>query len=402
MGGGSEPAQFRGGTMNVNILNKLCCPLCLGALSLHSFVEESIKYLPQPPTILESKEEYIHDDSERVIKDGVLLCQQCRTWYPIYSYVPVMLVFETDFHTRFVRDYAGQFALLSEYSMPNGLPEPGEKSIQDTFTDEWNCVQDNELSFLYSIDDLKLLEQKVLLKWMEYSQEEIRNVLDIGCGLGQESIALQEVTNNAEMFAIDLNFALLKSGEIFKSRPHFHLIISSLFHLPLKPSSFDLVYSQGVIHHTFSTAKAFKSIASYVRSGGHLTIWIYGLGDHLSRLEDLGTLVRVVYMAECILRPLISRSPKILRDNFFGILSMVCHPIIKMKVRHKAKWQLENTRHSVRDWLSHKYAHRHNYNEVFEWFENLGFRIIDVQSPSAYRQLFRKHLWGIGVTGKKL
>jgi SAM-dependent methyltransferase len=247
-----------------------------------------------------------------------------------------------------------------------------------------------------------LLERKVLLRWMEYSQEKIKNVLDIGCGLGHESIALQEVTKNAEIFAIDLNFALLKSGEIFKSRPYFHLIICSLFHVPLKSSSFDLVYSQGVIHHTFSTVKAFKSIASYVRNGGHLTVWIYGLGDHLARTEDLGVLVRLVYVAECVFRPLISRSPKILRDVFFGILAIACHPIVKMKVRHKAKWQIENTRHSMRDWLSHKYAHRHSYNEVFEWFENLGFRIVDVQSPSAYRQLFRKSLWGIGVTGKKL
>jgi SAM-dependent methyltransferase len=367
-------------------------------------VEENVKYLPLSPTPLESTEGGINEDEDmaRVIKDGVLLCQQCRIWYPIYSYVPVMLVFETYFHTYFARDYAGRFETLSEYHMPNGLPELGEKSIQSTFTDEWNCVQDNELSFLYSIDELKSIERNVLLKWIENSQEKINNVLDIGCGIGHESVALQEVTNNSEMFAIDLNFAMLKSGEVFKSRPRFHMIIASLFHLPLKPASFDLVYSQGVIHHTFSTVKAFKSIASYVRHGGHLTIWIYGLGDHLARLNDLGPLVCVVYIAECILRPLISISPKILRDIFFGALAIVCHPVIKMKVNHKAKWRLDNTRHSVRDWLSHKYVHRHSYNEVFEWFENRGFRIIDVQSPSAYRQLFRKNLWGIGVTGKKL
>jgi uncharacterized protein YbaR (Trm112 family)/SAM-dependent methyltransferase len=388
--------------MNVRILDKLCCPLCLGELTLSSFVEESIKYLQHPPALLEDEEGCINGDDERVIKDGVLLCQQCKIWFPIYSYVPVMLVFETLLHERFARDYAARFELLSEYSIPNRPPEPGEQSIQETFTDEWNCVQDNDLSFLYSIEDLKLLHQKVLLKWVEHSQEEIRNVLDIGCGLGHESISLQDVTTNAEIFAIDLNFAVLKSGEIFKSKQHIHLIISSLFHLPLKPSSFDLVYSQGVIHHTFSTVEAFKSIASYARSGGHLTIWIYGLGDHFVRIEDLGLLVRVVYIAECILRPLISRSPKMLRDIFFGIVGIICHPIMKMMVRHKEKWQLENTKHSVRDWLSHKYAHRHSYNEVFEWFEDLGFKIVDVQSPSAYRQLFQKRLWGIGVTGKKL
>ena len=361
-----------------------------------------MKYVQHPAIMVESEDSYLNEDNERVVKDGVLLCQQCKIWYPIYSYVPVMLVFETHLHKRFAQDYAGQFERLLEYSMPNGLPEPGEKSIQETFTDEWRYVQDNDLSFLYSIDDLRSLHKDVLLKWIQYSTGEIKKVLDIGCGIGRESISLQDVISSSEIFAIDLNFAVLKGGEIYKSRPNLHLIISSLFHIPFKPYSFDLVYSQGVIHHTFSTEKAFKSIASYVRNGGYLTIWVYGLGDHLARTEDLGVLVRVVYMAECLLRPLISRSPKIIRDIFFGVLSVICHPIIKSMVNHKEKWKVENTIHSMRDWLSHKYVHRHSYNEVFEWFENLGFRIIDVQSPSAYRKLFQKRLWGIGVTGKRL
>ncbi len=387
--------------MKARILDKLCCPFCLGDLTLHAFVEESVKHLQYSPCEVERGETAIGDGHERVIKEGVLLCQQCKIWYPIYSYVPIMLTFETDLHKRLAQEYTRQFSWLSEYRMPNGSPEPGEQSIQETFTDEWNYVQDDELSFVYSIDDLKLLHRNVLLKWMEYSEEKIGNILDIGCGIGHESISLQEVTDHAEIFAIDLNFAVLKGGEAYKSRPYLHLIISSLFHLPLKPASFDLVYSQGVIHHTFCTVKAFKSIASYVRQGGYLTLWIYGTGDHLARIEDLGSLVRLVYMAECFLRPVISRSPKVIRNIFFGIVATICHPVIKKMVRHQEKWKIANTMHSMRDWLSHKYVHRHTYNEVFEWFENAGFRIIGVQSPSAYRQLFQKRLWGIGVTGKK-
>jgi hypothetical protein len=61
--------------MNIRILNKLCCPLCLGDLTLHSFVEESIKYLQKLPTILEGEEAGSSEDNERIIKDGVLLCQ---------------------------------------------------------------------------------------------------------------------------------------------------------------------------------------------------------------------------------------------------------------------------------------------------------------------------------------
>src|SRR5262245_24158033 len=91
-----------------------------------------------------------------------------------------------------------------------------------------------------------------------------------------------------------------------------------------------------------------------------MDLWI---SDYLARTGDLGPLVH-----------------NVLRDIFFCISAVISHPIIKMKVRHKKIWKIENTRHSQRDWLSHNYAYRHSYNEVFEWFENLGFRIVDVQS----------------------
>jgi SAM-dependent methyltransferase len=313
-----------------------------------------------------------------------------------------MLVFETPFHRWFAERYAEQIHRLAEYEMPNFPPQPGERSVQDTFTDQWDKVQDDELSFLYSEEDLKELNHKVWLKWLEGSRDEVRSILDIGCGLGRESLVLQEVADGAEVFGIDLNFGLLQSGEVYKTRLGIHFVIASLFHLPFRWSSFDLVYSQGVIMMSFSTVEAFRSIASYVRSGGYLFIWVYGLDDHLIRRGAKGILTRINYAAEGVVRPLISRSPKVLRDTFFNTASVVLHPLTKMRVRHKEMWKLENTNHNLRDLLSHRYARRHSYNEVLEWFENLGFKVIDIQSPAAYRRLFKKQLWGVGITGKKV
>ena len=227
------------------------------------------------------------------------------------------------------------------------------------------------------------------------------SILNAGCGLGRESLVLHEVVGTAEVFGIDLNFGLLRSGWVYKSRKGVHFIIASLFHLPFRSSSFDLVYSQGVIHHTFSTTAAFNSIASHVRSGGHLFIWVYGLDDHLIRQGSIGLLARVQYLVECVLRPVLSASPKLLRDVLFSIITLLIHPLIKMRVRHKDNWGLKNTNHGLRDLFSPKYAHRHSYNDVFEWFEDLGFKIVNVQSPLMYRKLFKKQLWGVGVTGRK-
>ena len=339
---------------------------------------------------------------DKTVKSGVLLCQNCRTWYPIYSYVPVMLIFETRFHKKFANDFTTELEKLSEYAPPRGLPESGEVSVQDTFTDEWDCVQDHELSFLYSVEELKSLNEKVWLKWLKDSSQTIKSILNVGCGLGRESLALQEVITDSDVFAVDLNFAVLRSGEVFKSNPNIHFVIASLFHLPFKSASFDLVYSQGVIHHTFSTAAAFKSIASYVCKGGFIFIWVYGRDDHLFRKGFVGFLTRTNYSLEQLVRPVISACPKVIRDMFFVAAALLLHPLIKSRVRHKATWNVKNTEHDLRDWLSPKYAHRHSYNELFEWFEDLGFKVMDVQSTAAYKLLFQKSLWGVGLTGNRI
>jgi hypothetical protein len=80
---------------------------------------------------------------------------------------------------------------------------------------------------------------------------------------------------------------------------------------------------------------------------------------------------------------------------------MLYHPLVKARAKHSDKWKFNNTNHGLRDRFSHRYAHRHSYNDVFEWFENAGFSILDVMSPAVYRQLFKRRAWGVGVTGRK-
>jgi SAM-dependent methyltransferase/uncharacterized protein YbaR (Trm112 family) len=377
----------------------LCCPLCEGELILKSFIEEAIESIPNQ-TDLTSSEKSLTQGSQRRIKEGALLCSECKVYYPIFSYVPVMLPFETNFHKKFAQDNYQKLQDFSEYKIPNGSARPGEKSVQETFTDQWHTVVDSELSFTYTQEELKLLNQKVWLKWLEHSREDVKKVLNVGCGMGRESVALQEFTNS-EIFAIDLNFALFKGAELRKDNHNINFVIASLFKIPFKPSFFDLVYSQGVIHHTYSTYDALKSIASHVRKEGYLFIWVYGLDDHLVLSGAVGLITRILYAVENVVRPLISSSPAFLRNILFSILTLIFYPLDMLRVRNTGTWKRKNTNHGLRDWLSPRFAFRHSYNEVLEWFEELGFDIFDVQSPAAYRQLFNKRLWGVGVTGKR-
>lgn len=365
--------------MDSAIVNSLCCPTCGSDLHLESFEDDAASGTPER------------------IRWGVLLCERCTVWYPIYTYAPVLLTFETDLHRQFAARFKDRIEALGAYRAPSGKPQRGEEAVQRSFTEEWDKVQGSDLSFLYTDHELDALNERVWLSWLKRSGRQLGSVLNVGVGLGRESLALQRVTG-AEVFAVDLNLAVVAAAERLKSRQGLHVVVASLFKLPFK-RRFDLVYSQGVIHHTFSTRDALRNIAKYVAPDGYMFIWVYGLDDHLVLSGASGFATRALYAFEAVVRPIIARMPATPRRVLFGALTLAAHPLIKMRVNNKATWKLVNTDHDLRDWLSPQFAYRHSYNELFEWFAELNIDVIDVQSPAEYRKLFNKRLWGVGLTG---
>jgi SAM-dependent methyltransferase len=366
---------------------KLRCPACLRALAVEAFREEEL-------------------DGRTFVEAGLMLCHLCKIAYPIETGTPVMLRFHTAFHDWFSRTHADRLRDFGDHSMPRGSSRPGELAIQETFTDEWNLTAEDELSFIFTLDELVELNRKVWLRSVATlpPEEKPKTLLDVGCGVGMETMALREATGAEQLFGIDLNFALLSRRAEFRQHPDVHFVIASLFDLPFERESFDLVYSEGVLHHTYSTREAFEARAPRVRLGGRLFVWVYGLDDHLianghrRKIDDL---------IEKVLRPLISRAPRRLRDLIFKGLVALSHLRRREGLtfgeqrRHGEQWSRRNTEHTLRDWLSPRFAHRHGFNEVIEWFETAGFTIEQVQSPAAYRALFDDAPFGVGVTGRR-
>jgi SAM-dependent methyltransferase/uncharacterized protein YbaR (Trm112 family) len=391
--------------MNLVGMARLRCPMCSGVLQLDAFKQRVVEPLAAELTAQQAArcrtdEEFRTQLSTR-IEEGVLTCGACRVWYPLVNFIPLMLIFKTPLHEHFARTHAQRLASLQGFTMPHWSPKPGEQSIQQTFTEEWAVVEDNEFTFAYTPEELAKLQSEA---WFNSSKEPagVRAVLDVGCGgYAAEAEALRKNFPDAEVTAVDLNLHLLRNGHRFIDKPALHVVICSLFHLPFEQQTFDLVFSQGVLHHTYSTADALKSIASYNAARGFLFIWLYAIEDHQVDKGMKGFRSRLRYYVFMVgLRPLVSRAPKFVRQAVvytWGLYGYVRHKLSGSK----RNWKLRNSVHAAYDYVTPRYAHVHSFNEVIEWFEGLGYDY-NLHSPSKYRRLFGRPIHGIGVLGRRV
>ena len=104
-------------------------------------------------------------------------------------------------------------------------------------------------------------------------------LLEIGCGMGTD--LLQFARGGAYVTGVDLT---PRSIEI--SRNHLVLygqtgdfVLTDGERLPFEDESFDVVYSNGVLHHTPDTAGAIREIHRVLRHGGQTRVMLYHRGS---------------------------------------------------------------------------------------------------------------------------
>lgn len=105
----------------------------------------------------------------------------------------------------------------------------------------------------------------------------IPSMLDDGCGGGRYTLALKSLgVKKVVGFDISKNAIELakKMSPFTKSEVTF--IQGSVLKLPFKKSSFDFVFSNGVLHHTTSTEKGLDEIYRVLKPGGDCWLYLYG------------------------------------------------------------------------------------------------------------------------------
>jgi len=173
-------------------------------------------------------------------------------------------------------------------------------------------------------------------------------ILECGCGTGQLTNFLSIA--NKTVIGTDMCMNSLKMANAFREannlrRAQFYQM--NLFLPAFKPQSFDLVISNGVLHHTSDPFLAFKSIFNLVKPNGYIVIGLY---HKYGRLDT--DLRRVIF--------------NITKDKF------------KFLDRHATNKDVSQAKRD--SWFNDQYKNphesKHTVGEVLHWLERTKFTFI--------------------------
>jgi 2-polyprenyl-3-methyl-5-hydroxy-6-metoxy-1,4-benzoquinol methylase len=172
------------------------------------------------------------------------------------------------------------------------------QSTLEAFSHQWSELPKGEylLSDPWFRDHVEsiLSEQELLLRKSWFKGKE---VLDAGCGNGRWAYGLSKL--GANITCVDGNRSALSATREaispFANRQQFiHTRLEELDQ-HIRPASYDLVFSWGVLHHCVSFTKALHNITAALKPGGLIYLYLYGR-ESLSVAEDVDLFKkRVVY-----------------------------------------------------------------------------------------------------------
>ncbi|MCI0471982.1 MAG: methyltransferase domain-containing protein [Ignavibacteria bacterium] len=114
-------------------------------------------------------------------------------------------------------------------------------------------------------------------KLKEYLGDGGKIILDAGCGGGYSgSLLFGEELNNNYYLGVDISDAVSAAKKRFRDMNlKGEFLKASILDLPVPDESVDIIFSEGVMHHTDSTEKALKYLARKIKKGGLFMFYVY-------------------------------------------------------------------------------------------------------------------------------
>ena len=162
------------------------------------------------------------------------------------------------------------------------------KDIPDLFLEDGNSLTKIQSDFYNDVkfpnyDNVEgfgsLLDKSRRSIFVKKLDDEIpmgSNILEAGCGTGQLSIVFSRYAR--QIYGIDLSKgSLIEAKQFINSNDikSVHLFRMNIFKLFFEENTFDVIISNGVLHHTYNPKLAFSKLVRVLKPGGIIVIGLY-------------------------------------------------------------------------------------------------------------------------------
>ena len=231
--------------------------------------------------------------------------------------------------------------------------------------------------------------------WLEQFEHPV--VLDAGCGAGYTAQeywgpVLQKIRYVGADISSAIDVAKERVGEVARDAAFIQCDITKL---PFEKGKVDVVFSEGVLHHTDSTENAIKSLASFLREGGLFMFYVYKKKGPIREFTDDYIRELMQEMPPHVgwekMMPL-SKLGKILGELNIEIdiedpIELLQIPAGKVNIQrlfywhvfkafYRPEYSLEEMNHINFDWYAPRNAFRQTPDEVQKWCAEAGLTIL--------------------------
>ena len=221
-------------------------------------------------------------------------------------------------------------------------------------------------------------------------------LLDAGCGSALSALELfGEHLRRVRYLGVDISEAIDVARARFAERDIPGAFLQcDLMQIPLPPASVDLVFSEGVMHHTDSTEAALTSLARLVKPGGYFLFYVYRRKGPIREFTDDYIRERLAGMdpeaAWRVLLPLTKFGHMLDKLNIEidvpKPIDLLEIPAGKINLQRFFYWHvfkaysrpemsLDEMNHVNFDWYAPRNAHRQSLEEVKAWCAAAGLAV---------------------------
>lgn len=150
------------------------------------------------------------------------------------------------------------------------------KSLYEDVDGVW--TKEGLLKAIDNLEDMFRYRRHMSVIEIRLNELKGKSVLEVGSGAGGHSALFAKY--GARMVSADITFSrAAATNEKFRllgdDAPDCHSLQSDGERLPFADESFDIVYSNGVLHHTVSTEKAVSEVYRVLKPGGRAVVMLY-------------------------------------------------------------------------------------------------------------------------------